>query len=155
MLGFVQQMLLLLIVFYNSPDEVYNFFWDLLLLFYSFASFHTSICWWSSIEVWATLSLFRSPGFSIRASLNNAVVWMVSTRPLITKSSSSFTNHLGIVPSVPITVGITVTFMFFCFFFFSSLPKFKYLSLFTLSFIFTLWSDGTAKSNIRFLVDYH
>ena len=47
------------------------------------------------------------------ASLNNAAVWMVSTCPLISKSSIPFTNPVKIVPSVPITVGITVTFIDF------------------------------------------
>ena len=37
---------------------------------------------------------------------------MVSTCPLISKSSSRFTNTLEVVPSAPITIGITVTFMF-------------------------------------------
>ena len=54
---------------------------------------------------------------SILADLNNAVVWMVSTCPLISKSSSSFTNPLGIVPSAPITIGITANFMSHSFFF--------------------------------------
>ena len=34
---------------------------------------------------------------------------MVSICPLISKSSSLFTNPLEIVPSAPITIGITVT----------------------------------------------
>ena len=84
---------------------------------------------------------------SILADLNNALVWMVSTRPLISKSSSACTNPLVTVPSVPITTGSTVTFMFHGFF--SSLTRSRYLSLFLLSFSFTLWSDGTAKSTIR------
>ena len=33
---------------------------------------------------------------SILADLNNAVVWMVSIRPFISKSSSPFINPLGI-----------------------------------------------------------
>ena len=40
---------------------------------------------------------------SILANLNNAVVWMVSTCPVISKFSSLFTNPLGIVLWVPIT----------------------------------------------------
>ena len=48
---------------------------------------------------------------SILADLN-AVVWMVSASPLISKSSNLFTISLGIVPSAPITTGITVTFLF-------------------------------------------
>ena len=53
---------------------------------------------------------------SILADLNNAVVWMVSACPIIFKSSSPFSNPLGIVPSTPITISITVTFMFHVFF---------------------------------------
>ena len=40
---------------------------------------------------------------SILTDLNNAVVWMMSTYPLTSKSSSHFTKSLGIVPSAPIT----------------------------------------------------
>ena len=36
---------------------------------------------------------------------------MVSTCPVFSKSSISFTNPLGIIPSVPTTIGITVTFL--------------------------------------------
>ena len=49
---------------------------------------------------------------SILVDLNNAVVWLVSARPPISKSSSPFTKTLGIVSSAPITTGITVTFVF-------------------------------------------
>ena len=58
---------------------------------------------------------------SILAVLNNVVVWMASTRPLISKSSSPFINPLVSVPRVPIIIiDINVTFMFHscCFFFF-------------------------------------
>ena len=50
--------------------------------------------------------------FNIVADLNNAVVWIVSIRPLIFKSSIPFTNPLVTVPRASITIGITVTFMF-------------------------------------------
>ena len=53
---------------------------------------------------------------------------MVSTRPLISKSSSPCTNHLITVPSAPVTTGITVTYMLHSFFF-SSLPRSRWLSL--------------------------
>ena len=65
---------------------------------------------------------------SILADLNNAVVWMVSTHSLISKSSSPCTNPLVTVPSAPITIGITLTFIFHSFF--NSLAKFRFLSLF-------------------------
>ena len=53
----------------------------------------------------------------ILALLDNAVVWMVSTCPLISKSTRPFNRYLWIVPSVPITDGITVTFISKSFFF--------------------------------------
>ena len=54
---------------------------------------------------------------SILADLSNAVIWMVSDRPPISNFSSPLTKPLGIVPSAPFTIGITVTFMFHSFFF--------------------------------------
>ena len=45
----------------------------------------------------------------ILANLTNVEVLMVSTRPLISKSSSSWTNSLVTVPSAPIRIGVTVT----------------------------------------------
>ena len=50
--------------------------------------------------------------FSILAVLNNVVVWMVSTRPPTSKSSSFFSNPLVTIPNVPITIGIIITCMF-------------------------------------------
>ena len=58
-----------------------------------------------------SLQVSRTP-LSILADLINAVVWIVSTL-LISKSSSPCTNPLVTVPSAPITIGISVTFMFF------------------------------------------
>ena len=84
---------------------------------------------------------------SILADLNNVVVWIVSTHPLISKSSSPFNNPSVTVPRAPITIGINITFMFLCFF--NSLAKFKYSSFFLFSFDFTLWSAETAKSTIQ------
>ena len=81
---------------------------------------------------------------NILADLNNAVIWMVSTRPLISKSYNPFINLLVTVPRAPITTGIKITFMFHSFF--NSLARLRYLSFFLLSFSFTLWSAGTAKS---------
>ena len=83
---------------------------------------------------------------SILANLNNGVVWMVSTRPLISKSSSPFINSLVTVPRAPIAIGINLTFMLHSFF--NSLKRSRHSSFFSLSFNFTLWSFGTAKSTI-------
>ena len=83
---------------------------------------------------------------SILTVLNNAVVWMVSTRPPTSKSSSPFSNPLVTVPNAPISIGIIVTFMFH--YFFNSLARSRYLSFFSHSFSFILWSAGTAKSTI-------
>ena len=49
---------------------------------------------------------------NILVDLNNAVVWMVSTRPLIFKSSSPCTNPLVIVPRATITIVKIITYMF-------------------------------------------
>ena len=81
---------------------------------------------------------------SILADLNNVLVWMFPTCPFISKSSSPSTNPLVTVPSVPITIGITVTFMFHSFF--SSLVRSMYLSFFSPFFSFTQRSAGTAES---------
>ena len=98
-----------------------------------------------------SLSDSKSPQFSrtllsILAVLNNAVVWMVSTRPPTSKSSSPFSNPLVTVPNAPITIGIIVTRMFYSFF--NSLARSRYLSFFSHSLSFILWSAGTAKSTI-------
>ena len=79
------------------------------------------------------LSDSKSPQISrtllnILADLNNAVVWIVTTLLLISKSSSPFTSFLRIVPTALITIGITVTFMFHSFF--NSQARSKYLTFF-------------------------
>ena len=56
------------------------------------------------------------------------------------------TNPLVTVPKAPITIGIIVTSMFHSFF--NSLARSRYLSLFSHSFSFILWSAETAKSTI-------
>ena len=60
---------------------------------------------------------------SILAGLNNAVVYIVSTRPLTSKSSSPFTNPLVTVSKAPIIIGIIVTFMFHSFFQFPNMVE--------------------------------
>ena len=98
-----------------------------------------------------SLSDNKSPQVSrtrlrILAVLSNTVVWIVSTRPPTSKSSRPFNNSLVIVPNAPITIGTIVTFMFHSFF--NSLARSSYLSFFSLSFRFILWSAGTAKSTV-------
>ena len=110
-----------------------------------------------------SLSDSKSPRVSrtrlrILAVLSNAVVWIVFTRPQTSKSSRLFNNSLVIVPNAPITIGTIVIFMFHSFF--NSLAMSRYLSFFSLSFRFILWSAATAKSTILqilffFFVDYH
>ena len=101
--------------------------------------FHCSLSDGKSLQVFRTL-------LSILADLNDAIVWMVSTSALISKSSIPLINLLVTVPSAPIIIGITVTFIFQSLF--SSLAKSTHLTLFSLSFSFTLWSAGTLKSTI-------
>ena len=71
---------------------------------------------------------------------------MVATRSPTSKSSRPFNNPLVTVPKAPITVSKIVTFMFHSFF--NSLARSRYISLFSHSFSFILWSAGTAKSTI-------
>ena len=91
--------------------------------------FHWSLSDSKSPQVSRTL-------LSILAVLNNAVIWMVSTRP----------STLVTVPKEPITIGIIVTFMFHCFF--NCLARSRYLSFFSHVFRFILWSVGTTKPTI-------
>ena len=81
---------------------------------------------------------------SILTDLNNAVVWMVTIRPLI------FTS-IRLRYQAPIIIGITVTHMFDCFFLVLwQGPSISLsLSLSSLSLNFTLWSAVTLKSAIR------
>ena len=98
-----------------------------------------------------SLSDSKSPQVSntrlrILAVLSNAVIWIVSTRPPTSKSSRPFHDPLVIVPKAPITFSPIVTFMFHSFFY--SLARSRYLSFFSHSFRFILWSAGTAKSTV-------
>ena len=91
--------------------------------------------------------LLLGPFLSILADLNYAVVWMVITCPLISKSSSLFTHHLRIVPSSPTSISIMVTFMFRRFFCF--LARSWYSFLLSLFFIHLLKAAETTKSTVR------
>ena len=101
--------------------------------------FHWSLSDSKSPQVSRTL-------LSILAVLNNVIIWIVSTRLPTSKSSSPFCNPLVTVPNAPITIGMIVTCMFHSFF--NSLAMSRYLSFFSHSFSFILWSAGTAKLTI-------
>ena len=100
----------------SSSSSSYYYYYYYYYLYWSFSHqrqlmvFHWSLSDNKSPQVFRTL-------FSILAVLNNVVVWMVSTRPPTSNSSSPFSNLLVTVPKAPITIGIIVTFMFHSFFF--------------------------------------
>ena len=75
--------------------------------------FHWSLSDSKSLQVSRNL-------LSILAVLDNAIVWMVSTRPPTSKSSSPFSNPFVTVPNAPITIGIIVTCIFHSLFQFPS-----------------------------------
>ena len=86
-----------------------------------------------------SLSDSKSPQVSrsllkILAVLNNVVVWIFSTRPPISKSSSPFSNPLVTVPKSTNYSGIIVTCMFNSFF--NTLARLRYLSFFLTFFQF-------------------
>ena len=101
--------------------------------------FHWSLSDSKSPQVSRTL-------LSILAVFHDAVVWMVSTCSPTSNSSRPFNNPLVTVPKAPITIGTIVTLMFHSFF--NSLASSRYLSFFSHSFSFILWSAWTAKSTI-------
>ena len=92
---------------------------------------------------WQQISASLLDSFCILADLSITVIWMVSIPFLIFKTSSPCTCHLVTVPSVPITIGITVTFMFYSLFFFQFSSRSEYWSFFPVSCSFTLWTAGT------------
>ena len=80
-----------------------------------------------------------SSQYSGRSQLN-AVVWMFLFCSQFSSSSCPLFKPFGAVISAPIINGITVTLMFHSFL--RSLARSKYLSLFSVSFIVTVWSGG-------------
>ena len=79
---------------------------------------------------------------SILANLNKAVVWMISSHPLIFKSSSFFSNLLVTLPRAPVIISITVTLIYHNLF----ISPARSYSFFSLSFDFTQWYARKAKS---------
>ena len=117
----------------------------IIIIVTSYWNFYTSISCWFFIGAWVIACLLMSPGLFLVFCL--ILIILILTCLLISKSSSPFTNPLGIVVSVPMTISVTVISMFHSFFF-SFLARSRYLSLFLLSFNFTLWSAKIAKSTI-------
>ena len=78
----------------------------------------------------------------ILAVLNNVVVWIISTRPLISKSSNPINNALVTESKAPITIVIIVTFMFHSFFQFPSKAQ-----VLILLFPFVLFYSAVSRDN--------
>ena len=118
--------------------------------------FYTSISWCNMELEQVYSNLKDCSQYSVE--FNNAVVLMVSTRPLISTSSRLSTNPVVTVPSTLTKIGITVTFKFHCCFF-SSLEWSKYSSFFSSFFQFysvVSWSDKEHSSTSSlFLFYYH
>ena len=72
---------------------------------------------------------------SILADLNNAEVLTVSTRPVISKSSSPYTNPFVTVQGASIIIGIIVTFMYHSFCQFPNKVKILFPLLHSFNFI--------------------
>ena len=92
---------------------------------------------------------------TILAVLNNVVIWMVSTRPPTSKSSSPFSNPLVTVPKATITTGIIVTSMFHSFF--NSLGRgiYPYFHIFSALFCGQPGQQSRLFCKFSFFVDYY
>ena len=78
----------------------------------------------------------------IMVDLDNAIIWIISTFPLISKSTSPFTNPLEIILSALITIHIIITFIFSSIFQLSS-KVYVLISLFTFfQFFSVIRRDG-------------
>ena len=126
-----------------------------IIIIYSFGIFRISVSCWFFTGVWVTASLFKSPGlFSVfRPFSIMPVVWMISTRLPTSKFSSPFSNPLVTVPKVPLTMGIIVTCLFHSFLI--SRARSRYLSFFSHSFSFILWSAGTVGNFANYHYHYY
>ena len=104
-------------------------------------AFHISVSRWFFTGVWVTASFLKSPGL-FSAFWPFSIMLSFEWSPLVRQLPSPPVP----VPSAPITIGIIVTCMFHGFF--NSQARSRYLSFFSHSFSFILWSAGTAKSTI-------
>ena len=87
-----------------------------ILLYYTLPIFPPALADDVSREFEQVSSSIINFRLNIRVDLNNAVVWMVSARSAVSNSPDLQTTPLGIVLSAPITINITITFMFHRFF---------------------------------------
>ena len=102
------------------------------------------VCHWSLSESkspWVSRTLL-----SILAVLHNVVLRMVSTRPVISMSSSPFHNPSVTVPRTTITNCTIVSFMFYSFF--KSLARSRYFSSF--NFLSVLFKVQLRQESLRF-----
>ena len=142
------------IYIYSLTQEAYMNFFKLrnLYYYYYFVSFscqlQSMVFHWRLIDR-KYLQVTRTL-LNILANLNNAVIWMVSIRPLIFKSSILIISPLVSVQSEEITIGITITFMFQSFFF-SSRARSRYLSFFFSFFFFFCLFYPVISRNGKFL----
>ena len=121
------------------PDYYYYYYYYYCCYYYyySLRVFHLGISWRSFSDVWVTVS---RTFLSILADINNVVVWMVSTSPLISKSSSPFNIPSVTVARVSIMIWINVTFMFLSFY--NSPARFRCLSFFEILLILLYGQPG-------------
>ena len=84
---------------------------------------------------------------NILTDLNNAVVWIVSALPSIYNSFKPFTKPYGIVSSAPITISITVTFIFHNFFWFYGKIK-----IFVSSFVFFDFHSVVGRNRLLLII---
>ena len=68
------------------------------------------VFYWSLIDNKSS-QVFRTL-LSILVDLDDVIVWMISTCPSISNTSSPLTKPFGIFPSAPVIIGITVTITF-------------------------------------------
>ena len=128
---------------YHYPPhvrQVFSYYYHYFTLFWAF---HTSVTWWFSTGVWVMAIVLKSPRFFLIFGLILIIsfIWILSTHPLIYKSSSPFINTLVTVPSAPITTGITVTFLFHSSSSFSYYYYYYFLCIFHISWSFPLESE--------------
>ena len=88
---------------------------------------------------------------SILAVLNNAVVWMISTRPPTSESSSPFNNPLVTVLKALITIDIIVTLMFVFFFYSLARSIIIIITTPTTSWFFLVISSSVIQLSFYFL----